>query len=256
MQIYEEATASTPLRDPKAVSFPNSVTKSSLRGGSALKPYNRQQTPMQSFRRSLKKDGGSTAKKTRFQEPAMEEKENHQHSVSVKTSTTPNSAQRLRRSLRASISQRQPQQPLGGGTRLGGGSLLGPPQRVLPKTPNSLLRTELGEDDSFLEDESLLVSPPPGALWNMLDTSSTGLVVVSPQAAVQIQERFSTAKKKQQSQQKSRLDDSSIFSPPAMTASEPTPIQRGATNTRGSVRRTRTSSAGMIQYMTLRPSWP
>jgi len=88
-------------------------------------------------------------------------------------------------------------------------SCLGPPKRVEPKTPNSLLRTELeDEDDQF--DESLLMSPPPGALWNTLNLSSgaggknqrdfsptvtTGLIVVSPQAAEKIH-TWSSAKNK------------------------------------------------------------
>jgi len=90
-------------------------------------------------------------------------------------------------------------------------SCLGPPKRVEPKTPNSLLRTELeDEDDDF--DESLLMSPPPGALWNALNISSgagadgnnrhnnspmvtTGLIIVSPQAAEQIHTWSSTKKK-------------------------------------------------------------
>ena len=88
-------------------------------------------------------------------------------------------------------------------------SCLGPRKRVEPKTPNSLLRTELeDEDDQF--DESLLMSPPPGALWNTLNLSSgaggknqrdispimtTGLIVVSPQAADKIH-TWSSAKNK------------------------------------------------------------
>jgi hypothetical protein len=54
-------------------------------------------------------------------------------------------------------------------------------------------------------DESLLLSPPPGALWNALNlvgssnkpTTTTGLVVVSPQAAAQIHHWSTSGKKKQ-----------------------------------------------------------
>ena len=87
-------------------------------------------------------------------------------------------------------------------------SSLGPATRVVPKTPNTLLRTELEDEDEF--DESLLLSPPPGALWNALNLSSggggdkghtisptvtTGLIVVSPQAADQIHTWSSTKKR-------------------------------------------------------------
>jgi hypothetical protein len=75
---------------------------------------------------------------------------------------------------------------------------LGPPQRVVPKTPNSLLRQEMevmNSSSSFSSpgDESLLLSPPPGAVWNALNVSesrsvaaTTGLVILSPQAAEQV----------------------------------------------------------------------
>ncbi|KAG7361476.1 IQ calmodulin-binding motif-containing protein [Nitzschia inconspicua] len=109
---------------------------------------------------------------------------------------------------------------LGGGSRITtksksallttgiGVSKLGPPQRVAPKTPNSLLRTEMevlsssssvGTDN----DDSLLLSPPPGALWNALNltgstgTSTTGLVIVSPQAAASLHSWSSSRKKRQ-----------------------------------------------------------
>lgn len=66
-------------------------------------------------------------------------------------------------------------------------SSMGPPQRVAPKTPNSLLRTELeafdSDSSSNTGDESLLFSPPPGALWNTLnlaDSSSKSVLVRSP----------------------------------------------------------------------------
>jgi D-alanyl-D-alanine dipeptidase len=85
---------------------------------------------------------------------------------------------------------------------------LGPATRVAPKTPNTLLRTELENDDDEF-DESFLLSPPPGALWNALNLNSgargdkrhtisptvtTGLIVVSPQAAEQIHTWSSTKK--------------------------------------------------------------
>ena len=85
-------------------------------------------------------------------------------------------------------------------------SSLGPAARVVPKTPNTLLRTELEDEDDF--EESLLLSPPPGALWNALNLTSggdkehtisptvtTGLIVVSPQAADQIHTWSSTKKR-------------------------------------------------------------
>lgn len=84
-------------------------------------------------------------------------------------------------------------------------SNLGPPKRVAPKTPNTLLRTELEDDDEV--EESFLLSPPPGALWNALNLTSggdkkhtisptvtTGLIVVSPQTADQIHTWSSTKK--------------------------------------------------------------
>jgi hypothetical protein len=75
---------------------------------------------------------------------------------------------------------------------------LGPPQRVAPKTPNSLLRTEMEKLDSSNAsatdgDESLLLSPPPGAVWNALNLSNTrvstttGLVMMSPDATAKLQ---------------------------------------------------------------------
>ncbi|KAG7355751.1 IQ calmodulin-binding motif-containing protein [Nitzschia inconspicua] len=105
---------------------------------------------------------------------------------------------------------------LGGGSRITksksttgiGVSKLGPPQRVAPKTPNSLLRTEmevLNSSTSFGtdNDDSLLLSPPPGALWNALNftgstgTSTTGLVIVSPQVAASLHSWSSSRKKRQ-----------------------------------------------------------
>lgn len=87
-------------------------------------------------------------------------------------------------------------------------SSLGPPTRVAPKTPNTLLRTELELEDEDELDESFLLTPPPGALWNALNLTSgggdkrhiisptvtTGLIVVSPQAAEQIHTWSSTKK--------------------------------------------------------------
>ena len=89
---------------------------------------------------------------------------------------------------------------------------LGPPARVVPKTPNTLLRNELEDEDEI--DESFLLSPPPGALWNALKLSSgsgdkrrtmsptitTGLIVVSPQAAEEIHSWSSTKKQLQSSE--------------------------------------------------------
>lgn len=192
MKIFEDVTSRR-----KAVSFGPSTTPSRK----PLQPRNHQ-TPMNGFGRPLKK---GTPFRKKVKELTVEtkdiEKEN-QH----KTSTTPNSAQSLRRALRATVTQRQ---PLG---KRSGGAALGPPQRVVAKTPNSLLRTELDTEDESFED-SLLVSPP-GALWNVLDTSSTRLMVVSPQAALQIGERLSTGKKHQKSLHE---NDTSVFSPPLET---------------------------------------
>lgn len=100
-----------------------------------------------------------------------------------------------------------------------GGGVLGPPRRVVPQTPNSLLRTELEAFDSASSseseggrggNESLLLTPPPGALWDRFPGSgesthtaayndlATGLVVVSPQAAAQLNKQWSSSKPKQQ----------------------------------------------------------
>ena len=162
------------------------------------------------------------------------------------TTTTPTSASAIRRSLRATIvpehqprnqletrqtkplfvldeteSQENPRKPEArpaeksrllsktmslSSTTAGGLRKFGPPQRVVPKTPNSLLRSELEIMDSSSSfgspgDDSLLLSPPPGAVWNSLNVSgnhsvaaSTGLVILSPQAAEQVH-AWSTAKK-------------------------------------------------------------
>jgi hypothetical protein len=99
------------------------------------------------------------------------------------------------------------------GRMLGGAGALGPPQRVAPKTPNSLLRTELEEDDDSTNEmeESLLVSPP-GALWNVLNgvthnpasASSTGLLIVPPHTAATIHE-ITTSQKKQKQRKETAL---------------------------------------------------
>lgn len=211
MKIYQEdAEVTTPPSSSKRgiVSF-NSTTKS---GRKPLAAHNHQQTPMNSLRKSLKDSSNGKQQQQQQHKAGMSlastEKENQ---------ITVSSASKIRRSLRATLSpplktstntatttkvstttttstamQAKPQgSKLLGGRRLGGGAsmtALGPPQRAVPKTPNSLLRTELG-DDSY--EESFLVSPP-GAVWNQLNTSSTGLVIVSPQAAAII---HSTIKK-------------------------------------------------------------
>jgi hypothetical protein len=118
-------------------------------------------------------------------------------------------------------------------------SCLGPPKRVEPKTPNSLLRTELeDEDDDF--DESLLMSPPPGALWNALNISSggtgggknrhsnspmvtTGLIIVSPQAAEEIHTWSSTKKKLSSSPLSSHTSPSSKTNNSTSTTSPTVP---------------------------------
>jgi hypothetical protein len=204
MNIYQEDAEVTTPSSKRGVSF-KSTTKS---GRKPLTPYNHQQTPMNYLRKSLKDSSNGKQQQQRKAEMSLAstEKENQ---------TTVSSASKLRRSLRATFSpplktstntatttkvstttmltmQAKPQgSKLLGGRRLGGGASmtsLGPPQRAVPKTPNSLLRTELG-DDSY--EESFLVSPP-GAVWNQLNTSSTGLVIVSPQASAII---HSTIKK-------------------------------------------------------------
>lgn len=80
---------------------------------------------------------------------------------------------------------------------------LGPPQRVQPKTPNSLLQTEMDDSTSDLE-VSLLVSPP-GAVRNALDVthnpssaSSTSLLIVPPATAATIHTITSSQKKAKQ----------------------------------------------------------
>lgn len=164
---------------------------------------------MQAFRQSLKdatnSNNTTSVKKTKknvlFQASVGVHKENKSSMA-----TTPTSAQSFRRSLRGNGSK------LLGGRRLSSTTTaaaptslaLGPPKRVIPKTPNSLLRGELDVDDS-MEDDSFLVSPPPGALWNRLDPSTTSLVVVSPQAAAHIHQTLSSKK---------QAKESPLFSPP------------------------------------------
>ncbi len=84
------------------------------------------------------------------------------------------------------------------------GGALGPPQRVAPKTPNFLLRTEFDDDSMNEMEESLLVSPP-GALWSVLgaahdpsSASSTGIVIVPPHTAATIHEITTSQKKRQE----------------------------------------------------------
>ena len=141
-------------------------------------------SPMQAFRNSLI-EGTSSASKGFLS--LTNEKEN--------SSNTPGSAQSFRRTLRgggessSSSTKANPSRrsKLFAGQRLST-TALGPPKRVEPKTPNSLLRSEMGDDDDDEEEESFLVSPPPGALWNVLGESK-GLVIVSPQAAMEIQQQ-------------------------------------------------------------------
>jgi hypothetical protein len=204
MKIYQDdAEVTTPASSKRGVSF-RSTTKS---GRKPLTAHNHQQTPMNSLRKSLKDSSNGKQKQQQQNKTGISSA-----STDKEYQTTVSSASKIRRSLRATLSpplnnaaattnvsttlvttmQAKPQgSKLLGGRRLGGGpsmTALGPPQRAVPKTPNSLLRTELG-DDSY--EESFLVSPP-GAVWNQLNTSSTGLVIVSPQAATII---HSTIKK-------------------------------------------------------------
>ena len=135
--------------------------------------------------------------------------------VSLKTSSNVSSNTGPFQSLTTATSSYATSSLLGRSRLLGKGgvapgnsmkSSLGPAARVVPKTPNTLLRTELEDEDDF--EESLLLSPPPGALWNALNLTSggdkehtisptvtTGLIVVSPQAADQIHTWSSTKKR-------------------------------------------------------------
>eukprot|EP00980_Cylindrotheca_fusiformis_P001667 scaffold381_cov138-Cylindrotheca_fusiformis.AAC.3 len=211
MEIYQDASsAHTPGRQLRSSRKP-------------LTPHNHQ-TPMQAFRQSLKDAASSanatSAKKRKkksvlFQASVGVDKENKDS-----MSTTPSSAQSFRRSLRGNAAQAGKGSKLLGARRLtslstkdGPSSLaLGSPKRVIPRTPNSLLQSELGVDDS-MDDDSFLVSPPPGALWNQLDPSSTRLVVVSPQVASQIHQTISAKK---------QTRASPLFSPPLQPRILPT----------------------------------
>ncbi|CAJ1927820.1 unnamed protein product [Cylindrotheca closterium] len=203
-----------------------------LRSRKPLTPHNRQ-TPMQAFRQSLKTtsskeayEQGATSTnptKSATKSVAFAKSKENQNSLSV-----PTSVQSFRQSLRGNgggsrlLAGRRLGSPSGGvlrsryATNGSTGKIistaLGPPQRVVPKTPKSLLRSEMEEDDS-MEEESFLVSPPPDALWNRLETNSTRLVVVSPHVATQIHETLSARKFKEGRDQK--MDDKSpFFSPP------------------------------------------
>ena len=93
---------------------------------------------------------------------------------------------------------------------------MGPPQRMLPKTPNSLLRTELNST-TYEEDESLLVSPPAN-LWRALNVpDSTGLVIVSPAAVAALNKSSSSgssSSRKNQHQMRNKRSPRSEPSPP------------------------------------------
>ena len=123
-------------------------------------------------------------------------------------------------------------------------SALGPATRVAPKTPNTLLRTELENDEDDF-DESFLLSPPPGALWNALNLNSggggdkrhtisptvtTGLIVVSPQAAEQIH-TWSTTKKQLSSFHSSPKDRVSPTVPRALMQTPHTVVATTSTTT-------------------------
>ena len=201
MKIYEEPEAATTT--PKNVSFASSTNS----GRKPLKPSNHHYpTPMRSPRHSLKQpdNGSHEVRKDQRKASTPSSTIDKENQTNGGAAARPSGASAIRRSLRATLSPQPPSSSarntqnapkadatskLGSGTNnlqpsklLGGTKALGPPQRVALKTPNSLLRTEL-DDDSF--EDSLLISPP-GALWNQLNTSTTGLVIVSPQAAAAI----------------------------------------------------------------------
>jgi hypothetical protein len=101
---------------------------------------------------------------------------------------------------------------------------LGPPRRVIPQTPNSLLRTELEvlNSSSSMEteqDESLLLSPAPGALWKALNlatsgvSTSNGLVVVSPQVAEKLHDWSTSKKNLSADPTAAAIDDDGLTSP-------------------------------------------
>jgi hypothetical protein len=219
MKIYDESSSSMAMSPGRKVSFAGPTPNSGRTPLQASHNHqrnnnNNNNTPMQSFRRSLK-DKKQTPGKTTNTSLTPPSKSTH---LDKENQLTPNSAPSFRRTLRGqptttstttttTIGQRA-----GLGRRFGGTSLglgLGPPQRVEPKTPNSLLRTELDtSNDSYLE-QSMLVSPP-GALWNVLganhtanSASSTSLVIVSPQAAASLHEHWSSQKKPRQQQSQS-----------------------------------------------------
>ncbi|KAL3924826.1 MAG: hypothetical protein SGILL_000811, partial [Bacillariaceae sp.] len=190
---------------------------------------------------SAKGRGASTKSNLKTPPPAKASTmQNHGHIATTMTPTmAPTSANALRRTLQATIApgeglKSKPQSQTGSNFifadpspenqekqethRFSNGftlaassnnriltSRFGPPQRVVPKTPNSLLRTEMDALDSSssfsTQDESLLLSPPPGAVWNALNvsenrsvTATTGLVILSPQAAQQVHAWSSTKK--------------------------------------------------------------
>mmetsp|Transcript_16947 Transcript_16947/g.41278 ORF Transcript_16947/g.41278 Transcript_16947/m.41278 type:complete len:2524 (+) Transcript_16947:69-7640(+) len=203
-----------------------------IRTRKPLTPHNRQ-TPMQAFRQSLKTASNKEfdaqgAHSTNPTKSATKSVAFAKSTEKGNDSSVPTSVQSFRQSLRGRgggsklLAGRSLGSPRGGvlSSRFATtGSVgkttstaLGPPQRVVPKTPNSLLRSEMGEDDS-MEEESFLVSPPPDALWNRLETSTTGLVVVSPQVATQIHETLSARKLKKERDQ-TLQDKSPLFSPP------------------------------------------
>jgi hypothetical protein len=206
MGIYEDPA-------PRGVTFQERTPVAPRSGRKPLGLHNHQGTPHTSTGRDLTKTPLSM-KENIMQQP-----------------NTGGSAQSFRRALRASLSpppadaapqahtkqapvvpnvsmteRSKPNQSnfarggvLANRTSLAGG--LGPPQRVEPKTPNSLLRTEIDfEADSDME-ESLLVSPP-GAVWNALgaahdpsSASSTSLLIVPPATASTIHTITSSHKK-------------------------------------------------------------
>jgi hypothetical protein len=240
MKIYDESSSSMAVSPGRKVSFAGPAANS---GRTPLASHNHRKnnnnnnnTPMQSFRRSLK-DKKHTPVKTTNTPLTPPGESTH---LDKENQPTPNSAPSFRRTLRGqptttttstttTIGQRA-----GLGRRFGGTSLglgLGPPQRVEPKTPNSLLRTELDtSNDSYLE-QSMLVSPP-GALWNVLganhtanSASSTSLVIVSPHAAASLHEHWSSQKKPRQQQSQSSesetMKNSPLSSPPLQPRSLP-----------------------------------
>ena len=231
MKIYDSSSGDdegiTSTRSRNKVSFLHSPVSDNSKtpggGGSVrrtpFRPHNHQQSdssPMHAFRKSLHGDT--------LQKSSTKDSTRTVHVNDKENQPNPGSAQAFRRNLRATLTS-QPTtattststtiRPAIGGRRFR--TSLGPPQRVqVPfSSPGSLLRTELTDEDL---EESLLVSPP-GALWNVLNTSSTGLVIVSPQAAEHISQTWS--------EQKQKLDtEDMMFSPPKprMLLSGQTPV--------------------------------